>query len=67
MNKDLLKEAGFYEEVIRVENGTCPTCDNPKVLTRKDFTDELSWKEFLISGMCQSCQDSVFGSPESNS
>jgi hypothetical protein len=27
------------------------------------FTDELSRKEFTISGMCQTCQDSVFGTP----
>lgn len=25
------------------------------------FRDELSAKEYYISGMCQSCQDSVFG------
>ncbi len=26
------------------------------------FKDELSKKEFTISGLCQKCQDSVFGS-----
>jgi hypothetical protein len=28
------------------------------------FRDDLSRKEFSISGMCQSCQDSVFGADE---
>ena len=28
------------------------------------FRDDLSKREFSISGMCQSCQDSVFGSEE---
>ena len=28
------------------------------------FIDELSRREFSISGMCQSCQDSVFGKEE---
>ena len=27
------------------------------------FTDELSIKEFTISGMCQTCQDEVFENP----
>lgn len=36
---------------------TCVTCGNPS----GDFRDDLSWKEFTISGMCQECQDSVFG------
>lgn len=26
-----------------------------------EFTDELSKKEFSISGMCQDCQDGFFG------
>jgi len=26
-----------------------------------EFKDELSRKEFTISGMCQSCQDKTFG------
>ncbi len=37
--------------------GFCPTCSEPVV----SFRDEPSAREFGISGMCQSCQDSVFG------
>ena len=33
----------------------CPTCDEPVGL----FRDELSKREYNISGMCQKCQDSV--------
>ena len=29
-----------------------------------EFRDELSLKEFEISGLCQECQDSVFEGPE---
>ena len=25
-----------------------------------EFKDSLSWKEYRISGLCQSCQDKVF-------
>lgn len=27
---------------------------------REDFVDELSWREYKISGMCQDCQDTFF-------
>ena len=35
-------------------------CDNPS----HEFRDELSRKEFRISGICQNCQDEVFGGPD---
>lgn len=35
----------------------CVTCGGPA----NSFQDELSAREFLLSGMCQACQDSVFG------
>lgn len=38
----------------------CRTCNSPV----GDFKDELSIKEFMISGMCQNCQDEMFGAPE---
>lgn len=37
--------------------GRCPTCQSEI----GEFRNELSKKEFSISGMCQECQDSVFG------
>lgn len=37
--------------------GRCPTCSGEIT----PFKDALSVKEFGISGMCQDCQDSVFG------
>lgn len=37
--------------------GICTTCGE----MAKKFRDSLSLKEWSISGMCQSCQDSVFG------
>jgi hypothetical protein len=35
----------------------CQLCRNPI----GEFKDELSKKEYLISGMCQGCQNQVFG------
>ncbi len=37
--------------------GYCPGCGGEATEVR----DELSLREFLISGLCQSCQDAVFG------
>ena len=34
----------------------CAVCAQPAT----EFTDELSRKEYTISGMCQACQDGVF-------
>jgi len=47
----------FPQAAVEIASGNCPTC-NEKV---GEFRDELSKKEFSISGMCQKCQDSVFG------
>lgn len=58
MNKDIMKQMGFGEQVKKVETGECPTCSNSIDVTA--FKDELSLKEFHISGMCQTCQDDFF-------
>jgi len=42
-----------------ITSKTCPICAS--AVTLDSFKDELSLKEFHISGMCQTCQDSVFG------
>lgn len=44
----------------KTEEGCCVSCKN-KV---SEFKDELSLKEFAISGLCQTCQDAVFGGEE---
>lgn len=45
---------GTQEEIA--EN-RCPVCKKPIGF----FSDVLSLNEYYISGMCQECQDSVFG------
>jgi hypothetical protein len=37
---------------------TCPCCNGG--VEQDSFRDEISLKEFHISGLCQDCQDSVF-------
>jgi endogenous inhibitor of DNA gyrase (YacG/DUF329 family) len=45
-----------------IDQHKCPTCGN--FIRRGEFRDVLSLKEFRISGMCQTCQDSVFEEDE---
>lgn len=59
MNKDIMKKAGFVKEVEAIEKGICPICG--RSIRKEEFRDSLSLKEFGISGMCQKCQDEVFG------
>jgi len=43
-----------------VKEGLCMTCDGRAT----QFRDALSEDEYRISGMCQCCQDNVFGISE---
>lgn len=59
VNKDIMRQAGFAKEVEAVENKKCPFCGCDPI--EKGFRDELSKREFEISGLCQDCQDDTFG------
>ena len=41
------------------EQNICVFCHS--VVKIKEFRDDLSRKEYGISGLCQKCQDDVFG------
>ena len=43
--------------------GKCISCGSDKV-SRQEFTDVVSWKEFQITCMCQVCQDEVYDAME---
>lgn len=59
MNEEIMIAAGFEEEVKLIKTGFCPFCLN-KVLP-DSFRDARSKREFVISGLCQKCQDETFG------
>ena len=61
MNKDIMCAVGFGKEVDMVENNQCPLCSKP--IDPDGFRDDLSRKEYGISGLCQKCQDGVFTPP----
>ena len=44
-------------------DGRCPICDKQIDLIT-EFRDALSLKEYFVGGLCQRCQDKVFGNNE---
>ena len=59
MNKPKPVDILFPVEAGLKAIGNCPICIKP--INGEDFRNDISRKEFGISGMCQKCQDSVFG------
>lgn len=58
--EDVSKAAGGSG---RRTSGKCPTCAR-EFDPDAEFVDDLSRREYRISGMCQECQDSVFNQDE---
>ena len=56
MLDDMAKELFGRGRKVAMDNQMCGMCGDDA----NHFTDELSRKEYGISGMCQSCQDGVF-------
>jgi len=54
-----LRSLGFNREVDRTKFDLCPLCGQP--IKMEDFNNELSRKEYFVSGMCQKCIDDMFG------
>ena len=53
---DMTKELFGRGRKVAMDNQMCVVCGGDA----NHFADELSRKEYGISGMCQSCQDGVF-------
>lgn len=51
----------FPEKLALIQQYKCPTCEQD--INDSDFKNTISVMEYYISGMCQSCQDKVFGKP----
>ena len=58
MNEEIMRAAGFGQEVDRAKRGECPICGD--LIDMKSFRSELEIREYRISGMCQKCQDDTF-------
>jgi hypothetical protein len=45
------------DRVAAIKENRCVSC---KAKVETDFRDDLSKREYSISGLCQTCQDEVF-------
>lgn len=50
----------MFGRTTAIKADVCVLCKKPAT----KFRDALSRKEYAISGMCQDCQDKVFGTGE---
>lgn len=57
MNKEIVKKV-FPKMVEDCQNGICPICKQK--INPNEFRDELSAKEYNISGLCNKCQSKIF-------
>ena len=49
----------FPDAQKRIDAKECTSC-SAKINGVNDFRDEVSIKEYAISGLCMNCQDAVF-------
>jgi hypothetical protein len=62
--KSFLKSLRFGRKVPRIKMCTCRECKCPlcaEKVNEDEFRNEVFIKEFKSSGLCQECQDTVFG------
>ena len=52
-----VKDIFGFDRVNSISNDICVSCKKEA----KEFKDPISRKEYIISGLCQTCQDKVFG------
>ena len=57
--KSFLKSLRIRRRVLTVKGCTCPLC--AEKVDKEEFRNEVFRKEFESSGLCQGCQDTVFG------
>jgi len=64
MNRNIIEQAqklGLIKPntMELIEDRKCPLCETR--IDINEFNNDLSLKEFTISGMCQKCQNKIFG------
>jgi hypothetical protein len=61
LNRDIIEicKSKSEEEQKPIGERKCPICS--REITENEFRDDLSVQEFMISGLCQRCQDETFG------
>ena len=57
--KRFLRALGIRRKNAMVKSCRCPLC--AERVDEEEFRNEIFLKEFKSSGLCQGCQDTVFG------
>jgi hypothetical protein len=57
--KSFLRSLRFGREVLMVKECRCPLCADK--VHEDEFRNEAFMKKFKRSGLCQGCQETVFG------
>ncbi len=60
MDKETMKKMGFEKEMELIGESKCPFCEKT-IDAVTEFKDSASEEEYRVSGLCQLCQDDVFG------
>ena len=50
---------GLEKQVELAKEGKCAIC--AEIINQDDFKDSISLLEYSISGLCQKCQDEIWG------
>lgn len=62
ISKPVFQHPDFRVEALYTQLGLCPMCQSP--IGENEFRDDLSKREYSISGLCQACQDEIFTEDE---
>jgi hypothetical protein len=62
--EDFLKEMFGFDRTVSIRDGKCIPAPIGCGKDITGFKDPLSAIEFRISGLCQECQDKIFGGAE---
>lgn len=57
MNEQIVRKLGYDQALQRITHGRCPLCNH----SIGQFRNEQSEQEYLVSGLCQTCQDDIMG------
>jgi hypothetical protein len=58
--EEMLSSVFGVDRIKTIRESFCTGCDSTNNI-EESFRDDLSRKEYTISGLCQSCQDYIFG------
>ena len=61
--EEMLSSVFGVDRIKTIRESFCTGCDSTNNI-EESFRDDLSRKEYTISGLCQSCQDYIFGKEE---